>query len=83
MGKERMAHLPAEGPPPMPGDLAWAPETTILSARCPICGRLCDVVYLDRDYLVLGCDQCVVAAYVHDYIVELAEKEVANNEPTH
>lgn len=74
MDDERMAHLLAQGPPPMPVDLAWAPETTTLSARCPICGQLCDAVYLDRDYLVLGCDQCVFAAYVHDYAVGLVEK---------
>lgn len=74
MGKERMAHLLAEGPPPLPGRLAWVPDSTTLSARCPICGQLCDVVYLDRDYLLLGCNRCVFSAYVHDYAVGLAEK---------
>lgn len=83
MDKACIDSLLAQGPPPMPDDLAWAPESTTLSARCPICGQLCDTVYLGRDCLVLGCDRCVVTAYVHDYIVELAEKEVANNEPTH
>lgn len=69
MEHEHMAHLLAEGPPPMPGRVAWAPNSTTLSSHCPICGQLCDIVYLDRDYLVLGCDQCVVAAYIHDYAV--------------
>lgn len=74
MDKERMAYLLKEGPPPMPGRVAWAPTTTSLSSRCPICGEWCDIVYVDRDSLTLGCDKCVVAVYVHDYAVGLVEK---------
>lgn len=69
MDKERMAHLLAQGPPPMPDDLAWAPESTTLSARCPICGEYCDDVYIDRDGRTLGCDQCVTAVHVHDFVM--------------
>lgn len=74
MDKERMDSLLAQGPPPMPGRLAWEPSTTTLSARCPICGRLCDVVYLDQDNLTLGCDWCVTAAYVHDFVISSEER---------
>lgn len=70
MDKERMTHLLAEGPPPMPDCLAWAPDSTTLSARCPVCGALCDVVYLDQDNLTVGCNHCIAVAYVHDYAVD-------------
>lgn len=69
MDKERMACLLEEGPPPLPGRLAWAPETTTLSAHCPVCGQLCDVVYIDLEGMSLGCNHCVTAAYVHDFAV--------------
>lgn len=67
MEHEHMAHLLAEGPPPMPGRVAWAPDISTPSSRCPICGEYCDVVYIDLEGLTLGCDQCVTAAHVHDF----------------
>lgn len=70
MDKERMTHLLAQGPPPMPGRPAWASESTTLSARCPVCGALCDIVYLDQDNLTVGCNHCIAVAYVHDYAVD-------------
>lgn len=59
----------AQGPPPMPGRLAWAPTTTTLSAHCPVCGELCDAVYLDQDDLTVGCNHCITVVYVHNYAV--------------
>lgn len=73
MDDECMAHLLTQAPPPMPVDLAWAPDSTSLSARCPVCGALCDVVYLDRDDLTVGCNHCIAVAYVHDYAWEVAQ----------
>lgn len=74
MDKACIDSLLAQGPPPIPGRVAWAPTATSLSARCPVCGALCDAIYLDRDDLTVGCNRCVVAVYVHDYAVGLAEK---------
>lgn len=74
MDEERMDNLLAQGPPPMPGRLMWTPDTSSPSARCPVCGQWCDTVYLDLDGLTLGCNQCVVTAYVHDYAVGETEK---------
>lgn len=67
MEHEHMDRLLTEGPPPMPGRVAWKPDISALSSRCPICGEYCDDVYIDRDGLTLGCDQCVTAAHVHDF----------------
>lgn len=74
MDRERMNSLLAQGPPPMPGRVAWEPDMLALSSRCPICGEWCDIVYIDRDSLTLGCDRCVTVAYVHDFAINEAEK---------
>lgn len=76
MDRERIDSLLSQGPPPMPGRLAWEPSTTTLSAHCPICGEICDTVYIDQDGLTLGCNRCITAAYVHDYAVGVGNWEV-------
>ena len=75
MDKACIDSLLAEGPPPMPGRLEWEPDSTTLSARCPICGETCNIVYLDLKGLTLGCDRCVVVAYVHDFAVDKGAEE--------
>lgn len=70
MDKACIDSLLAEGPPPLLGRVAWTPDSTTLSARCPICGEWCDTVYVDQDSLTLGCDRCVVAICVHDFSTE-------------
>lgn len=74
MDKACIDILLAEGPPPLLGRVAWTPDSTTLSARCPICGEWCDIVYIDLEGLTLGCDRCVTVAYVHDFAINEAEK---------
>ena len=33
-----------------------APEET---ARCPLCGEECSLIYRDRYFEIVGCDECV------------------------
>ena len=69
MDDERMDNLLGQGPPPLPGRLVWTPDTTTLSARCPICGETCDSVYIDQDGLTVGCNHCITVAYIHDFAI--------------
>lgn len=29
--------------------------------HCPICGKECDTIYRDRDYEIVGCEECITA----------------------
>lgn len=49
------------------------------SAHCPICGAACNVIYLNYEEWVCGCDQCVVGVPVHNYAVREAEKEAGHD----
>ena len=37
---------------------------------CPICGRECDTLYLDKDRDVAGCDRCITLKDAYEYLSE-------------
>ncbi len=40
---------------------------------CPVCGKECDTVYLDKDDEVVGCDRCISMTDAYDYLYEEEE----------
>lgn len=33
---------------------------------CPVCGKECVTVYRDRDWQIVGCDECITAEDAED-----------------
>ena len=44
------------------------PETEEFIPRCPVCGRECDTLYLDKENEVFGCEQCITLCDAYEYL---------------
>lgn len=42
------------------------PPDVYIEPRCPVCGKRCDTVYRDRDYEIIGCDECLTPVSADD-----------------
>ena len=44
------------------------PDTADFVPHCPVCGKECDTVYLDKDLEVFGCERCITMHDAYEYL---------------
>lgn len=60
-------------------DAPWIRDAEMYGAaeppiECPICGEDCEIIYMDQDRNVFGCDKCIHTQDAEDWLQDEIER---------